>query len=138
MIAIFLFYNKTYGIQNWLSFNKNLKHCNVITYDGRDWVMTSFNNLGINNRVVKINNSEGLIKRMKTFSDNMSAIVVANIKERKVNRWFPFGINSCNEICRISSGIDCGLTLNVAHFYHKLIMLDGLTNYEIDYFWRKS
>lgn len=138
MIAIFLFYNESYGIQNKISFSKDLKHCNMITYDGRDWVFTTLNKLGVYNRAVRVSKPETLLRRIKKLVPGISAIVVTYINERRVKSWFPLMINSCNEVLRVSSGIDCGITFNVAHFYKKLIMLDGLTNYNIDYSWRRS
>ena len=47
LIAVFIFYSKSSGVQARLAFSEEFRHCNIITFDGQDWVMLDFDKTGL-------------------------------------------------------------------------------------------
>lgn len=137
MIAIFIFYSVSRGVQSRLAFSSEFKHCNTITYDGCDWMQLEFDPTGFTMRRVKTDNGQGLINRLTMLHD-ISAIVTVNVIERAKFGWKPYLVRSCNEICRYTAGIDVGLTFNPKHLYDKLLRYRVLRNYEVLSQWRRS
>jgi len=82
-------------------------------------------------------NSEGLIDRIKS-DPTVQSIISLDIGKRSERKWFPLLINSCNEICRLVTGIDVGFTFNPKHLYKKLLMNNGISNFHIDYYWERE
>lgn len=130
LLCIICFYNIAEGSQRFLAFSKHLRHCNVYTYDGFDWVLLEFDSTGIKTRVVNINRVDKFINRLKTIP-SISAIMVLNVYKRKSVRWMPLWGRSCNEICRYASGADTGLTFNPVHLYKKLLKYNNKRNFKI-------
>jgi hypothetical protein len=138
MIALFVFYSRcSPKIQRFLSFSKNIRHTSVILYDGKQSYLTEFVRQGIKIKVFPVDDIKNIIDMMKKMP-TVEAIISTFITDRAIIKWWPFSINSCNELDRKVSGIDIGLTLNPKHMYNKLLKYDGCTNYRIDYKWRKS
>lgn len=137
MIAYFLFYNYSTGVQANLAFSKEFRHCNVITFDGENWVNVEFDATGILTRVLDVNDGWSLIRGLKTIKV-LTAMVVVDINERKKVAWKPFWVRSCNELDRYVAGIDLGFTFNPRHLYSKLLRYNGKRNYEILYAWRRQ
>lgn len=125
------------GVQSNLSFSKEFRHCNVIAYEGDNWVLFELDNYGINHRVVKVTTDESLYRALKTM-DNITCIITAYVSERNRMPWKPWYVRSCNEFCRYVSAINIGFTFNPRHLYSKLLKHNKLTNYEIVQFWRKK
>lgn len=138
MIAIFLFYDKTHGINKSLTFSKDLKHCNIITFDGRGYVMTTLDQTGISSRIIRIGNLSKFLKRLPALMPDLSSIISTFINCRAKRKWNPLSINSCNEVSRRISGIDLPITFNVATLYYYLIYFNGKREYDIDYIWRRT
>ena len=136
MIAVYIFYSKATGIQSWLSFSKEFKHCNIITYDGKDWIMLDLDRTGLLTRRIKCNDGDTLIRNLPHIPE-ITAIISVDVKDRVRVAWKPFWVRSCNEICRYASGVDIGISFNPVHLYNKLIKYDG-SNYEILSHWRRS
>jgi hypothetical protein len=138
MIAIFLFYNEAFGVQRKFTFSKDLKHCNILTYDGKDFILTWMDATGIRSKTMQINRIERFFEGLQKQMDNVSSIVSVLVDSRETKPWVPLVLNSCNEVCRLVSGIDIGPTLNAAHLHYTLHRLDKQRNFKIDYSWRRS
>lgn len=137
MIAIYLFYNIASGKQAWLGFSKEFCHCNVITYDGEHWINFDMDRKGIHSKVLQVTSGNALLRGLKIIK-SLTAMVCADIQERKSVSWKPFWVRSCNELDRYLTGIDVGFTFNPVNFYQKLLGLNGRRNYEILYAWRRK
>lgn len=137
LIAIFVFYKIANGIQAALAFSDEFKHCNVITYDGQDWIMIDFDRTGIITRKIYCLNGEQLVRNLRILKD-ISAIVTISINARKKVSWKPWWVRSCNEISRYASGIDVGFTFNPIHLYSKLLKYRRKRNYEVLSAWRRT
>lgn len=137
LLAIFIFYNTSGGIQSSLSFSKEFKHCGIVTFDGNHWIATDFDETGLLTRYCTIKRGARFLELMK-HQDNVSALISCQITERFKIKWKPFLARSCNEICRYVAGIDVGFTFNPIHLYKKLLKYDRRRNYEILSHWRRS
>ena len=137
-ICLILFYSKACGVQSKLSFSKEFKHCNIISYDGKNYVATEFNSQGIITRVLNVSdNVVRFIDRLKMIEE-LTAIYSLYIPKRAEFTWKPFWSRSCNELVRYSGGIDLGFTFNPYHLFKKLRKYNGMKNYRIDYEWRRD
>jgi len=137
MIAVFIFYSKASGVQARLAFSKEFKHCNIITFDGQDWIMLDFDRSGFLTRKIYCQNGEQLIRSLHIIKD-ISAIISVNVEDRHKVRWKPYLVRSCNEICRYTAGVNVGLTFNPIHLYSKLLRLRRKRNYEVLSVWRRK
>lgn len=137
MIAIFLFYNIATGVQAGLSCSEEFKHCNIIIYDGADWLMLDFDRCGYRMRRINAKSGVALLRNLKVVKE-ITAIVSLNISDRKSIKWLPFLVRSCNEICRYVAGVDIGLTFNPIHLYYKLLKYRHSRNYEVMSAWRRK
>ena len=137
MIAIIGFYNRAFGAQSRLSFSDDFQHCNIVMFDGADYVLTEFGSGGIENRVLKVTSLPRFLSALKNIS-YMTNLLVLWIDPRMTWGWSPFLIRSCNEICRYTAGLDIGRTYNPRHLYKKLLRLNGERNYRIDYRWSRK
>ncbi len=135
MIATYLFYDKGHGKQILYTSN-GIEHCNVICFDGRDYVLFEAQPHGIGFRSIKAKDNVSLIRNIKRI-ESIIEIICVHITEKKKIKWFPFWIRSCNEICRFFTGIDLGLTLNPTHLIKKLLKYNNKRNYEILYQWSR-
>lgn len=138
MIAIFIFYDKAFGLKQMLSFSKDLKHCDVVTYDGKDFIMTYSYHGGVRSKKIYSKNSDQLIKTLKKSMPNISAIVSVEIDIDENKMFSPIFINSCNEIARIHGEVKVGMSFNPAHLYYLLHKKDGERNFVIRNTWRKK
>ena len=137
MIAVFIFYSKATGIQSNLAFSKEFKHCNVITFDGQDWIMLDFDRTGLLTRKIYCKDGRQLIKSLPVCKD-ISATISVNIDQRQKVAWKPFWVRSCNEISRYATGVAIGFTFNPLHLYKKLLKFNGRRNYQLLSHWRRS
>jgi hypothetical protein len=137
MIAVFIFYKIANGIQSRLAFSKEFRHCNIITYDGDDWIMLDFDRTGLLTRKIYCMDGAQLIRNLRVIKD-VTAIVTIQLEERVKVSWKPWWVRSCNEICRYASGADIGWTFNPVHLYRKLLLYSGRRNYEVIAAWRRS
>ncbi len=137
LIAIFIFYKKASGIQACLAFNDHFKHCNIVTFDGADWIMLDFDRSGLLTRRIKVNDAESFLRNIRIIPE-VSCVVSVEIDQRKKISWKPFWVRSCNEICRYASGIDLGFTFNPIHFYRKLLKYRHKRNYALLSAWRRD
>lgn len=136
MICYFCFYNISSGIQANLAFSKKFKHCNLITYDGKTWVVTEFDIQGIHMREIEVRSGSSLIRGIK-YIDSLIAIIVVQVYEKAKIKWKPYIVRSCNELDRYISGVDIGFTFNPKHLYNKLLKHNG-NRYEVLYHWRRD
>lgn len=136
LIAIFLFYDISSGKQAHLSFSDEFRHCNVIIFDGRDWIASDFTAEGIVNRVAKVSTGARFIEALKKIP-SLQAMVVTYIDKRHKTSWRPWWVRSCNEVCRYISSIKIGFTFNPRHLYNKLLKCRK-GNYEVISHWRRS
>ncbi len=137
MIAVFIFYKIANGIQSKLAFSKEFKHCNIITYDGDDWIMLDFDLTGLLTRKIYCKDGEQLIRSLRVIKD-VTATITISLDERVKIGWKPFWVRSCNEICRYTGGADIGWTFNPVHLYRKLLKYNGKRNYEVLSAWRRD
>jgi hypothetical protein len=137
MIAVFIFYSVATGVQAKLAFSDEFKHCNIITYDGEDWILLDFDRTGLLTRKIKCESGSSLVRNLHVIPE-VSAIVSINVKDRIKLMWTPWWVRSCNEICRYASGADIGWTFNPVHLYKKLLKYRHSKNYEILSTWRRS
>lgn len=137
MIAVFLFYNIATGIQSRLAFSDEFKHCNIITFDGKDWISLDFDRGGLITRRVNCRSGAQLLRNLRVMK-NVSAIVSVSIDQRFNVSWKPWWVRSCNEICRYTAGIDLGFTFNPRHLYRKLLKYRHCKNYEMLSHWRRK
>lgn len=138
MKTIFLFYDKTYGVCDKLSFSKDLKHCNIITCDKNVCILTTLDKTGVSSKTIKIDNLSKFIRRLPSLMPELSSIIFTYVYNRTPRRWFPMRLNSCNEIARDASGIDLPVTFNVAHLHRCILKNSERSNYDIDYTWRRK
>lgn len=137
MIAIYNFYSISNGVQSKLAFSDEFRHCNVITYDGRDYVLVEFDSTGIILRVLTVTSLSGLLRGLRSVKE-LTAIISVEIQDRKKSMWLPWWVRSCNELCRYATGINLGFTFNPVHFYSKLLKYNKTRNYEILTHWRRN
>ncbi len=136
MIALFLFYDMANGKQAWMAFSKKFRHCNVITYDGKHWVLIDMDRLGIHTRVLDAKSATALMRGLKKIK-YLTAMVCVEIDKPKRISWKPLWGRTCNELCRYATGVDTGLTFNPIGLYKKLLKYNGKRNYEILDAWRR-
>lgn len=137
LIAVFIFYNVSSGIQERLAFSEEFKHCNIITFDGYDWIMLDFDRTGLLTRRIHCPDGGALLRNLHVIKE-VSAIVTVNVRERVRIGWKPFWVRSCNEICRYASGVDIGFTFNPVQLYKKLLKYRRRRNYEVLSHWRRA
>jgi hypothetical protein len=138
LIVVFIFYNESSGVQARLAFSEEFKHCNIITYDGRDWIMLDFDRTGILTRKIYCKDATSLIRNLPVIKE-VSAIVTVDVSNRAKTSWKPWWVRSCNEICRYGSGVDIGFTFNPIHLYRKLLKYrNRRRNYEVLSHWRRN
>lgn len=133
MICIFIFYSKAEGYQKIFSFGNKIKHCNLVIYKDGMFTGFEFNKGGLKFKVYKEKSFTKLISNILKLK-YIHSIIVTRVIKRKNKIWSPYIVRSCNEICRLLSGIDTGLCINPQTFYNAI--LKKKTNYEI--FWRKD
>jgi hypothetical protein len=136
MIAIFLFYNQSNGVQARLAFSKTFKHCNIITYDGDYWVNYELDSYGVHTRVLEVKEGVALIRGLKIIKE-LVAMVVVWIDKRARFGWKPWWVRSCNEYNRYVGAVDIGFTFNPRHLFSKLLKYDKKRNFEILQLWRR-
>lgn len=136
-ITIFIFYDIANGIQAKLAFSKEFKHCNTITFDGRDWIMFEFDRTGFVMRRINCISGHKLIKSLRIVK-GVTAIVTVQVGIRSQAIWKPWLIRSCNEFARYAAGVDIGWTFNPYSLFKKLIKYNGTTNYKILSAWRRQ
>ncbi len=136
MIAIFLFYNYSNGIQAKLAFSKTFKHCNIITYDGEFWVTYELDQHGVHTRVLDAKDGVALLRGVRIIKQLISTITVYIDNPTRFN-WKPWWVRSCNEFNRYIASVDIGFTFNPRHLYSKLLKYDKKRNYEILQHWRR-
>lgn len=137
MIAIFLFYNISNGVQARLAFSKTLRHCNIITFDGAHWVNYEMDSFGVHTRVLEVKDAAPLLRGLKHIKE-LTAMVTVEVFDRARHPWFPWWVRSCNEFNRYIGAVDIGFTFNPRHLYSKLLKYNGRRNYEILQHWRRS
>ena len=137
MIAVFIFYSKATGIQASLAFSKEFRHCNIITYDGSDWIMLDFDRTGLLTRKINCVDGAQLVRNLHVIKD-ITSIITVDIQDRAKIAWKPWWVRSCNEICRYASGVDIGFTFNPVHLYRKLLKYNLKRNYEVISAWRRD
>jgi|SRR5882672_10327446 len=137
MIAIFVFYNVAQGYQARLAFSDEFKHCNIITYDGEDWILLDLDATGYRVRHLIPSNGTQLLRALRSLKE-VSALISVNINKRHRFGWKPFIGGACNEICRYGAGIDLGFTFNPIHLYKKLLKYRHKRNYEMLSHWRRK
>lgn len=137
MIAFIIFYGKAHGVQAALAFSSEFRHVNIITFDGRDWIMLDFDRTGLLTRKIHCTDGTQLFRSLRVLRD-ITAVVAVDVGERHKVCWKPFWVRSCNEIVRYASGIDIGFTFNPVHLYKKLLRYDQIRNYTILTAWRRK
>lgn len=135
MICIFCFYNISSGVQAHLAFSNVFKHCNIITFDGENWIATEFDLTGIHMRPIGATSGAGLIRGLK-YIDSLIGMIVVDVDIKASITWKPYLVRSCNELDRYISGVDTGFTFNPKHLYNKLLKHQG-SNYDLLYHWRR-
>ena len=136
MIAVIVFYSMASGKQAALAFSNEFKHCNIITFDGSDWLMLDFDRTGFVMRRIKATSANALLRGMRGLS-YVSAIITLTIENPVKIKWKPWLIRSCNEFCRYTAGVDIGITFNPRHLYSKLLKYNG-RNYQVLTAWRRK
>ncbi len=138
MIAFFLFYNHSAGIQSRLAFSKEFLHCSVIVCNDSEYIHTTFGGDGIVNRLIFPKGWKQLARLYPALVPTLSALVIVEIDKRHIKKWSPLWVKSCNEVCRYVSGIQIGFTFNPRHLYAKLIKYDSKLNYKILHAWTRE
>lgn len=137
LIAIFLFYNVSNGIQSFLAFDQNLKHCDTIIYDGKDWILLAMDTTGLNMRRIKCPSGVQLLQRLPLMPE-LSGLISVHVESRHKVLWKPLWTRSCNEVCRYTAGIDIGFTFNPRHLWSKILKYNGKRNYQVLSAWRRE
>ncbi len=137
IIAIFMFYDLAQGAQAKLSFSQVFRHCNVVVFDGAEWIMIEYRREGLVVRQMKVGKAERFLEHLSAIPE-CTATISVSVTERKRFMWTPWLVRSCNEICRYATGVDIGWTFNPAHLYSKLIKFNHRSNYEILTHWRRT
>ena len=137
LIAIFIFYSIASGAQACLSFSRDLKHCNVVTFDGVDWIVLDFDRSGLITKRCKVSSGSRFVELLKINQD-VSAVISVQVNARTSFTWSPWWVRSCNEVCRYASGVDIGWTFNPTSLYNKLLKYDKKRNFEVLSAWRRQ
>lgn len=137
MICLILFYNKALGKQLKYTFDKELKHCNVICYQGDHYVLFEFSRKGIEYRIIDAPSLNSLIRNLRIIKELIN-IVVVDVKEPAINKWRPLWIRSCNEFVRFLTGLHIGISFNPRHLLNKIVRYNDKRNYSITYNWERS
>lgn len=137
MINIFLFYNKAYGLQRHFAMGSELKHCDLICYDGKAWVLFQFSNKGLEFETLRVTNVQSLLKNLPLIKE-LAELIVVDVERKKAFPWRPLWVRSCNELCRYLAGVDIGFTLNPRQLYKKLLKYNGKRNFQVIYAWRRE
>ncbi len=137
LLAIFIFYNQSHGKQARLAFSKEFRHCNVVVYDGDNWIAIDLIASGFTVRKVDVTDSERFLENLKKIPQ-ATAIITTFILYRNDISWKPWLVRSCNELCRYATGIDTGFTFNPRSLYTRLIKYNSRRNFEILTHWRRS
>ncbi len=137
MIVVFLFYNQAVGKQIRYTFSKEFKHANVMTYKGDRYLLSELSSYGYQTRIFKEYTIGELLTHLKLMPHLISIIIIWIEKPIKL-KWRPLRIWSCNEHCRLMSGVDIGITLNPFHLYKKLLRYRSKRNYKILSHWRRK
>lgn len=137
MICFFLFYNKSLGIQRHFAIGSELKHCDVICYDGESWICLQSSSRGVEYRLMDIKKVERMLNHLAIIPE-LIEIIGVDVETRARFPWRPWWVRSCNEFCRYVSGVDIGFTLNPRHLCKKLLKYDGKRNFQIIYAWRRT
>lgn len=137
MIALYLFYNYGIGKLNLLSFSKEFVHCNVITFDGSVWMQTTWAPEGIHLRHLQVTSIDRLFRAIRLIP-SLTACVVVEINTPCQFKFSPFGVQSCNELCRYMTSVDIGFTWNPKHLYKKLLKYGKIKNYSVLMDWRRQ
>lgn len=138
MISVFLFYNKAYGLKEKFTFSDDLKHCNILIFDGKDYILTWIGSNGIKSRVMNIDSLIDYLENIKKKMNSISAIIVTTVNDAKLHKNYLLSINSCNEVSKRHGCVDIGLTLNPCHLYNLLHFLNQKRNFKIQYSWRRK
>lgn len=138
MIAFFLFYDESSINNAKLKFftSKDFRHCNVIVYEKDCFIMIDYENRGIVFKEIKAKSIENLIEVIKRYKA-ISKFMHVKIEKRAEILWTLICVMSCNEFCRMSTGVEIGYTFNVAHLYKKLLKYNNKKNYRIIENWER-
>ncbi len=136
MIAIFLFYNISNGVQAKLAFSKTFRHCNIITFDGSHWINYELDSFGVHTRVLHVKDGVALIRGLKIIKQLVAMVTVWIVNRARFD-WKPWWVRSCNEYNRYVGAVDIGFTFNPRHLFSKLLKYDKKRNYEILQLWRR-
>lgn len=140
MIVTFLFFNKSRGIQSFLSFSNEFRHCTLIIHEPLldNLIHTARGRIAskIYFRAIESDLKERLmpLKKIKSLTAMISVEIEKPIKFKPI---IPL-IMSCNEICRHVSGVDIGFTFNPLHLYNKLTKIQRVSNFIRFYEWRRG
>jgi hypothetical protein len=91
---------------------------------------------GIDHHVVPAKKPMTIIRNVQRMDSLIAAICVWRETPPKM-KWRPLLVRSCNEICRMATGVNIGFTYDPIHLYRKLLKYDKRTNYEILHAWRR-
>lgn len=137
MLCFFLFYDKANGVQRHFAFGTPEKHCDLICYDGKTWLMFQFSSKGIEFVQIKVTTVTRLLEHLPVIPE-LVQIVGIEVERKTCFPWKPFWVRSCNELCRYLSGIEIGFTLNPRHLLKKLLKYNGKRNFQVIYAWRRE
>jgi hypothetical protein len=93
------------------------------------WRRMNFDHEGIGFKTTSFSIEQ--IYKILYRSKSIKSFLVINITEPRNITPCAVIISSCNEICRLVSGVDIGLTITPSGLYKKLVKYDGERNYRI-------
>lgn len=137
MISIFLFYNSSNGVLARMPINEDFKHVSIVTFDGDVPFYLTLNQFGLAVNRLKVRDLGRFLTKMRG-QPTVTAYLACDCDVRVVRPWRPFFIQTCNEVCRVVSGLDIGVTLTPAHLFKKVLKWDGKRNFQILSAWRRK
>lgn len=131
---IFLFYNKSQGVPEWVPLHKDFRHCDYLLLDGNTCTMFSFNRKGVQVGRRWASTPDEVMQAINNI-DQVSAYITLVKSYDYHRRWFPFQLRLCQEMSRIMTGLDIPLSLTPYGLYKKLLKYDCKRNYQILTHW---
>lgn len=136
MIFTFLFYEKSHGKQLRYTLGR-YKHCDMLSYDGRDTLYYHLGARGINVRTITQSSFKELLFNLSR-SPNLSAMITIERTKLSHLTWWPVMANSCAELCRKISGVDIGVCIFPSQLFRKLLVYNNCKNYEVIQHWSRD
>lgn len=119
----------------WSRFLKGFKHCALLVFDGQTVLFYGMHTDKILMRTNICNDFDQYINYLLNIKSLVSYVILEVHKPKSINGFIK--VLTCNELIRMSTGINVGFTLTPNHLYKK-ICLNVSPNYTIIRLWNRN